>query len=161
MSNKFNSFSSILVAALMLSLAIVLINRLATVPASADAGAASFIIQLQDDPAAVYKAKTEKSGGTVSAAQLQAYRDGLRAKQDAFLNDLKARGVSYSIDGVDVPDFTGALAGHVDFRYTLVLNAIALNIQPSVVDTIKGMPQVKSVSGTRALRIQLERALTT
>src|ERR1044071_2315442 len=103
MSNKFYSFRSILVAALMLSLAIVLLNRLATVPASADAGAASFIIQLRDDPAAVYKAKTEKSGGTVSAAQLQSYRDGLRAKQDAFLADLKARGVSYSIEGVDPP----------------------------------------------------------
>jgi subtilisin family serine protease len=159
MFSKFYSFRSILAATLLLTLAVFLINRLGTISASADAGAASFIIQLQDDPAAVYKARTEKSGGTVSAAQLQTYRDGLRAKQDAFLTDLKARGVSYSVDGVDVPDFTGALAGHVDYRYTLVLNAIALNIQPSAVNIIKGMPQVKSVSGTRALRLQLEKSV--
>ncbi len=159
MFSKFFSVRSVLAAITLLAVGIFLFNRLAIVPASADAGAASFIIQLRDDPGAVYKAKTEKSGGTVSAAQLQAYRDGLRAKQDQFLVDLKARGVSFSVDGVDVPDFTGALAGHVDYRYTLVLNGIALNIKPSAIETIKSMPQVKSVEATRALRIQLEKSV--
>ena len=159
MFSKFSTARAILAVLFLLTFAFVIVNRLATIPASADAGTGSFIIQLRDDPAAVYKAKTEKAGGSVSAEQLQNYRNGLRAKQDQFLNELRNRGISFSVDGVDVPDFTGALAGHVDYRYTLVLNAVALNIQPAVVGQIKSMPEVKSVEGTRALRIQLEKSV--
>jgi hypothetical protein len=73
--------SMLIVLASLLAIAAFL-SRSLTVPVSADGGATSVIVQLRDDPAAVYKAKTEKAGGQVSAAQLQAYRDGLRVKQD-------------------------------------------------------------------------------
>ncbi len=136
-----------------------LLNRAATIPASADGGAASVIVELRDDPAAVYKARTEKSGGKVTPEQLQAYRDQLRVNQDQFLNELKSRGISYEIDGVDVPDFNGKVAGHADFRYTLVYNGVTLLVPPAAVDTIKAMPQVKSVQPNRALRIALEKSV--
>ena len=150
--------STLIVLAFLLAVVAVL-NQTVTAPVSADGGTTSVIVQLRDDPAAVYKAKTEKAGGQVSAAQLQAYRDGLRANQDQFLIDLKNKGVSFSVDGVDVPDFSGALAGHVDYRYTMVLNGIALNVQPAAVSVITGMPQVKSVEATRALKIDLEKSV--
>ncbi|HVQ38631.1 MAG TPA: S8 family serine peptidase, partial [Pyrinomonadaceae bacterium] len=156
---KFTKLRSNLIMLAILLAIVAVVSRMITAPASADAGTTSVIVQLSDDPAAVYKAKTEKAGGQVSAAQLQAYRDGLRAKQDQFLTDLKNNGVSFSVDGVDVPDFTGALAGHVDYRYTLVLNGIALNVQPAAVSIISGMPQVKSVEATRPLAIQLEKSV--
>ncbi len=156
---KITKLRSMLFAlACLLALAAFLIRTL-TVSVRADGGATSVIVQLRDDPAAVYKAKTEKAGGQVSAAQLQAYRDGLRVKQDQFLSDLKTKGISFSVEGVDVPDFSGVLAGHVDYRYTLVLNGIALNVQPAAVNIISSMPEVKSVEATRPLRIQLEKSV--
>lgn len=156
---KITKLRSMLFALACLLAIAAFLSRTLTVPVSADGGATSVIVQLRDDPAAVYKAKTEKAGGQVSAAQLQAYRDGLRVKQDQFLSDLKTKGVSFSVDGVDVPDFSGALAGHVDYRYTLVLNGIALNVRPAAVNIISSMPQVKSVEATRPLRIQLEKSV--
>ena len=85
---------SILTLLVFLLASFVLLNRTATVPVSADAGTTSLIVELRDDPAAVYKAKAQKAGIAVSDDQLQAYRDQLRASQDRFLADLSARGVS-------------------------------------------------------------------
>src|SRR5438105_8702532 len=44
----------------------------------------SVIIQLKDDPAAVWKAKQQKAGQSVSDAQLAAYRNNLKTRQDQF-----------------------------------------------------------------------------
>src|SRR4029078_837385 len=114
----------------------------------------SVIIQFTQDPAAVYKAKTESAGGSISATQLQSYRNQLKTSQDQFLVDLRNRGIDFTIDGIDVPSFAGGIAGHVDFRYTLVLNGIALKVSPSAISTLRNLPQVKSVNPTRALRLQ-------
>src|SRR5436190_5743044 len=127
--------------------------------ASAELLSSSVIVQFKQDPAAVYKAKTESTGGTVSTEQLQAYRNQLRTNQDEFLNTLRARGVEFTVDGVDVPNFTGDIAGHVDFRYTLVLNGIALKVAPASIATLKSMTEVKAVNATRALRLQLEKSV--
>jgi subtilisin family serine protease len=140
-------------------LAIVAVLTRTTVSVNADAAPVSVIVQLRDDPAAVYKAKSEKSGHAVSADQLQAYRNQLRGSQDQLLTDLKARGVSFTLDGVDVPDFTGATAGHVDFRYTLVLNGVVLKTSPSALSIISSMPQVKSVELNREFHINLEKSV--
>src|SRR5678816_2475636 len=148
----------LLLAASLFAIAFLVNNRITT-SASADLQTASVIVQFKQDPAAVYKAKTEGAGGTVSQDQLQAYRDQLRGNQDQFLNDLRAQGVNFTVDGVDVPNFIGGIAGHVDFRYTLVMNGIALKLSPSVIDTLKAMPQVKSVNATRTLRLQLEKSV--
>jgi subtilisin family serine protease len=137
--------------------ALLINNQITT--ARADALNSSVIVQLTSDPAAVYKAKTESAGGAVSPDQLQVYRNQLKANQDQFLNDLRARGIAFAVDGVDVPNFAGDIAGHVDFHYTLVLNGIALKVAPSVIDTLKSMPQVKSVNATRALRLHLEKSV--
>jgi len=148
----------LLLAVSLFAIALLVNNRITT-SASADLQTASVIVQFKQDPAAVYKAKTETAGGTVSQDQLQTYRDQLRGSQDQFLNDLRAQGVNFTVDGVDVPNFIGGIAGHVDFRYTLVLNGIALKLSPSVIATLKAMPQVKSVNATRTLRLQLEKSV--
>lgn len=159
MLNKLISIRSLLLLSALFLATTLLLNRAGCVPASADGGAASVIVELRDDPAAVYKARTEKSGAKVTPDELQAYRDRLRASQDQFLSELKSRGISYEIDGVDVPDFNGAIAGHADFRYTLVYNGITLLVPPAAIETIKAMPQVKSVQPNRALRIALEKSV--
>ena len=153
---RFHYFTLLFISLFAIAL---LINNRITTSVSADLQTSSVIVQLKQDPAAVYKAKTEAAGGSVSQAQLQAYRDQLRNSQDQFLSNLQARGVNFTIDGVDVPNFTGGIAGHVDFRYTLVMNGVALKLSPSVIETLKSMPEVKTVNATRALRLQLEKSV--
>src|ERR1051325_776276 len=105
----------------------------------------SVIVVLKDDAGAVYKAKSAKAGKQVSDAELQSYRASLASKQNDFLAALKAQGVDYQLDGVDVKDFSGANAGHVDFRFTLVLNGLTLKVPGSAINVIHAMPPVKSV----------------
>jgi hypothetical protein len=52
---------------------------------------------LKDEPAAVYKARTEKPAAQVSQDQLKAYRDSLVAKQADFLKALAAKGIGASV----------------------------------------------------------------
>src|SRR3954469_15647184 len=120
-SDKF-SYRSLLTVLVLVVATLFLLNMTATVPVSADGPGTSVIVEFKDDPAAVYKAKTEKSGAQVSADQLQTYRDQLRVKQDQFLSEFRDRGISYLLDGVAIPSFNGVKAGHADFRFTLVFN---------------------------------------
>jgi len=48
------------------------------------------IVELRDDPGAVYVAKAKQSGAAVSADQLQTYRTSLTAPQNQFWLRLKA-----------------------------------------------------------------------
>lgn len=114
---------------------------------------------MRDDPGAVYKARTEKSGGSVSQEQLQSYRNNLRAKQDEFLNALTANGVGYSVMSRDVKNYDGTLAATVQLRYTLVYNGIAMKVSPSAIAAIKSMPQVKNVHADYRLYPQLNRSV--
>jgi subtilisin family serine protease len=159
MHGKFIKLRSILILLVTLLAIVILLNRTATVPVSADSGTTSLIVELSGDPAAVYKAKVQKAGGSVSDDHLQAYRDQLRATQDQFLNDLKSRGVSFQVDGVDVKGFDGVSMGRVEYRNTLVLNAITLSIPKSAVSLIKTMPQVKRVEPNRVQKLLLEKSV--
>ena len=85
------------------------------------------IVELRDDPGAVYKARTERSGGSVSDEQLQAYRNQLRVKQDEFLSALSSSGVSATAIHA-TPRIQRSVAANVPLRYTLVLNGIALSV---------------------------------
>src|SRR5688500_14363259 len=104
--------------------------------------AKSVIVQLKDEPAAVWKARQQKAGNAVSDEQLQAYRNSITAKQNDFLNALQARGVSYEIDGVDIKDFSGATQMRADYRFNLVLNGITLKVPAAAISVIELMPQV-------------------
>src|SRR5256714_743558 len=119
----------------------------------------SVIVELRDEPAAVYKTRTEKSGGTVSQEQLKAYRDGLAAKQADFLKALSANGVSASIVSRIVNDYAGSLAATVHLQYSLVLNGMALTVDQSSIAAIRNMPQVKSVHSDEKLTTNLNNSV--
>ena len=119
----------------------------------------SVIVQLKDDPAAVWKAKQVKAGNQVSDQQLQAYRNSLTAKQNEFLADLQARNISYEIDGVDIKDFAGATQMRADYRFNLVLNGVTLKVPAAAINVIKAMPQVKSVKPNDNLQINLNKSV--
>jgi subtilisin family serine protease len=117
------------------------------------------IVQLRDDPGAVYQAKTAKAGGSVSDDQLQAYRNQISAKQDQFLNTLSSSGVSYTVVSRDVKNFDGNLAATVPLRYTLVYDGLALNVPYSAIDALRAMPNVKSVHPDATLRTELNHSV--
>src|SRR5712671_1953863 len=127
--------------------------------AAVDTSTTSVIVELKDDSAAVYKAKTEKAGGSVSSDQLQAYRDGLRASQDQFLSALKNQGVNFSLDSVDIKGFDGNTAATVQYRYTLVLNAVGLTVPQSALSTIKSMSEVKKIDANRYYHVDLSKSV--
>jgi minor extracellular serine protease Vpr len=127
--------------------------------ASINTGTQSVIVQLNGDPGAVYRAKIQKSGGTVTDQQLQAYRDQLKASQDQFLSDLKSRGVNFTIDSVDIKGFDGATAATVQYRYTMVLNGVGLSVPKASLSILKSMPQVKNVSPNTEYHVALSKSV--
>ena len=151
--------SRVTLALLMIAALTLAIYKAGSTNASATAGTQSVIVQLRDDPAAVYRAKTQKAGGSVSDEQLQAYRDGLRATQDQFMAALKNQGVSFSLDSVDVKGFDGNTAATVQYRYTMVLNGVALTLPNSAISIVASMPQVKSVEPNRTFHVDLSKSV--
>src|SRR5829696_1969845 len=117
--------------------------------------ARSVIVEFKADPGAVWKAKLEKAGQKVSDEQLQQYRASLTVQQNSFLDELKSRGVSFAVEGVDLKDFAGNVAGRADYRFNLVLNGITLNVPGAAIKTIEAMPQVKRVVNNAVLKLDL------
>ncbi|HEX8720159.1 MAG TPA: S8 family serine peptidase [Pyrinomonadaceae bacterium] len=117
--------------------------------------ARSVIVEFKADPGAVWKAKQEKAGRRVSDEQLRQYRASVNAQQNQFLEELKSRGVSYTVEGVDLKDFAGNVAGRADYRFNLVLNGITLNVPGAAIREIEAMPQVKRVVNNAVLRLDL------
>ena len=102
-------------------------------------GMTSVIVELRDDPGAVYAAKASQQGNAISDDQMQAYRKGLAAAQDKFLADLKASGQAFQLQSVTVGNVK------IDMRYTLVYDGMALTVPSSAIPAIKAMAQVKDV----------------
>ncbi len=145
MFDKFTKLRSVLTALMFLVVAVVLLNQTATNPATATDGVTSVIVELKDEPGAVYKARAERAGQPVSDQALQAYRDQLRGKQDQFLSALSSRGVSATAMSRNVKNPDGSSAATVQLRYTLVLNGVAMKVPRSSISAIESMPEVKKV----------------
>src|SRR5919202_6860985 len=102
MFDKFIKVRSVLTVLIFLAAAAFLLNRSLTIPASADGGTVPVIVELRDEPAAVYKARIQRSGGSVTDEQLQAYRAQLGAQQEEFLKALSANGLSFTVVSRDI-----------------------------------------------------------
>lgn len=136
-----------------------MLNMFATKRAAASVDT-SVIVELRDDSAAVYQAKAKKSGSNVSQEALQSYRAGLAAKQDQFLAALAASGITASVMTRDVKNLDGSLAATVPLRYTLVYNGLALKVSSASLDTIRSMPEVKSVQPNTLLQTTLHKSVS-
>jgi len=127
--------------------------------AEASGIARSVIVEFKAEPGAVWKARLEQAGQTVSAEQLQAYRESLTAQQNQFLAELSSRGISHALDGVDLKDFAGNAAGRADYRFNLVMNGVTLKAPASAIKLIEAMPQVKRVVNNTTLRLTLNNSV--
>ena len=116
-----------------------------------NSGTVSVIVELRDDPGAVYAAKAKQQGSNPSAEQIRAYRDSLTVLQNQFLDALKSNAVNFQLQSVNVKAPDGSVAGNVPLRYTLVYNGLTLNVPASAVPAIRNMPQVKQVHANTLL----------
>ena len=105
----------------------------------------SIIVELKDDPAAVYAAKAKKNGALLSNDQIQAYRNNLAATQNQFLNTLQSSGITFQLQTSAVKDASGQIAGNVPLRYSLVYNGLTLTVPEAAVPTIANMSGVKQI----------------
>src|SRR5918997_808923 len=96
---------------------------------------------------------------SASALWLGAARASLSAKQDAFLNTLRASGVSFEAETISVPDFNGQTAATVPFRFTLVYNGVTLKVPAAAVSQIEALPAVKDVHFNGVKRVALDHSV--
>ncbi len=159
MLKKLSNFRLALMLFLLIAGLVFALRNTGASHASSNTGTTSVIVELKGDPAAVYKAKIQRAGGNISNEQLQSYRNQLSVSQDQLLNDLKQRGVQFQVDSVDINNFDGNLAGKVEYRYTLVLNAITLTVPRAAIPTIESLPQVKKVHQNGYLHVALNKSV--
>ncbi len=159
MFKNFSNFRLAMTLFLLIAGIIFALHHTSATSASSSAGTTSVIVELRGDPGAVYKARIQRAGGSVSNEQLQSYRNQLSVGQDQLLNDLKQRGVQFQVDSVDVNNFDGSLAGKVEYRYTLVLNAVTLTVPRAAIPTIESLPQVKKVHQNGYLHVALQKSV--
>ena len=150
---------SVLTVLIFLVAVAVLFSQMATNPATATDSGTSVIVELKDEPGAVYKARSERAGQPISDAALQSYRAQLSAKQDQFLSALSSSGVSATVMSRNVKNPNGSIAATVPLRYTLVLNGVALSVPRSSIATIESMPQVKKVHLNEVLQPVLNKSV--
>ena len=125
--------------------ALILVTLFATV-----ANAASVIVELSGEPAAMAAARAKKDGHPWSAAQVENYRSRLAGSQAKFLDALRAQNIPFTIGGVSVNNV------RIDFAYTLVFNGINLEVADAAIPLIQAMPQVKKVHANDMLHTSLD-----
>jgi len=113
----------------------------------------SVIVELRDDPGAVYAAKLRNQGAAVSNDQIQTYEQSLQTTQDRFLTQLAAAGTLAQVQSVTVSNVT------IQIRYAHVYNGISLSVPSSSLATIKAMPQVKAVHANTRLYTTLDKSV--
>ncbi len=123
------------------------------------ADSVTVIVELKNEPAAVYAARARKAGRSVSTEELQSYRAQLASQQDRFLAALASRGVNAQLASRGVKNYDGSLAANVGLRYTLVYNGLALKVPAAAVPALKAMPEVKGVRPDSLLYTQLDHSV--
>jgi len=139
---------------LALVFALAALFALAPAPtASADSALKGIIVELEGEPAAVAKALAEESGRPFD---VQTYRQQVVAEQNDFLNRLGAAGVRFTVAGVDAPNGPNGEVSRIDFRYSYVLNGVALVVPADAVPAVRAMSGVKAVHNDDKLELHLD-----
>ncbi|HEX8138021.1 MAG TPA: S8 family serine peptidase [Pyrinomonadaceae bacterium] len=160
MLSKISRFRLILMLLIVAGCAVALLRSgPTTATATSSAQVVPVIVEFRDDPAAVYKARVERSGGQVTTEALEQYRKQLSAAQADFLKQLAAQGIQFAVKGHDIKNFDGTQAAHVELRYTLVYNGMTLSVPSSAIPSISAMPQVKRVHPDAQLRTMLNKSV--
>ena len=123
------------------------------------AATTSIIVELEGDPAAVYKAKQEQQGLTVTTTQLANYRQSLTAAQSVFLQRAAAAGITGTVATTKVYNHLGNVAATIERRYTLVYNGLALTVPVEQVSLVGDVAGVRNVHHDRMLRAHMDKSV--
>ena len=77
---------------------------------------ATVIVEMEADAGAVYKARIERGGGSVTQAQLESYRAQLATQQNVVLARIQQAGISYQIARASIRTPQGTTAATIDHR---------------------------------------------
>src|SRR5215207_4142807 len=122
----------------------------------ADAAAGGVIVELASDPVAVARFRAEAAGQLFDA---EGYRSRLVAEQNDFLARLGAKGVVFTVAGVNAPNGPNGEVSNIPFRFNYVYNGVALNVPEAAIPVIEAMPGVKSVHKDEPVAPHLDRAV--
>ena len=122
------------------------------------AAAPHSVVVLQDPPAAHRIAEARAAGTPLDVVAIEAYRAILRDRQEDFLDDLRARGIAFVPVQLPIAGPDGSLLP-VPLRFTLIHNAVVLDLQAGARAAVERMPQVRSVHADRWYEIRLDRSV--
>jgi subtilisin family serine protease len=142
----------------LLATAITLALAAAASPLDA-ATTTTVIVEFEGDPAAVHLARKQQGGGSLSDSQLQTYRSNLTSAQNEVLQRIASSGIDAQLKRQAIRNPLGVTAATVDFRYTLVLNGVALEVPVSQVHRLRQVPGVKKVHRPEFFTTQLENSV--
>ncbi len=111
------------------------------------------IVELQREPVIVAKTAAEARGQSFDPTE---YRQQIIADQNAFLNQLSAAGIDFTVAGVDAPNGPNGEVANIQFRYNYVFNGLTLMVPSAAIDTIKQMSMVKSVHKDEPITMHLD-----
>ena len=111
---------------------------------TAIAGTPRWIVEFDEPPAAHWLAGQGLTVYDADEAALQTHRQHLSELQDAFLQALDESGIPAFLAGQSIVDDEGN-EQRVDFRYTLVYNGLALEMEPQWVPEVRAMEGVADV----------------
>ena len=122
----------------------------------ADAAPGGVIVELTSDPVAVAKFRAEAAGQLFDT---EGYRRQIVAEQNDFLARLGAKGVVFTVTGVNAPNGPAGEVSNIPFRFNYVYNGIALTVPEAAIPVIRAMPGVKSVHKDEPVAPHLDRAV--
>ena len=128
------------------------------IPATASTAVTQVIVELDGEPGAVWKARRERQGQTVSESSLSGYRSQLRTAQNTLLSRIAASGVPATLGRISVPGPAGAPVS-IEKRFTLVYNGMSLDVPVADVASLATVPGVKAVHRVRVLSTALDRSV--
>jgi subtilisin family serine protease len=106
------------------------------------------IVELSDPPAGVARARAVAAN---AAFDLATYEAALRAKQDAFLAELAARGVAATVSTLTATAADGKTST-VALRWTFAYHGLAIEAPAGAAATIAAMPGVRHVAPDAAVQ---------
>ena len=122
----------------------------------ASAAVSPYIVELSADPVVVAKFRAEAAG---QPFDVEAYRQQVVAQQNDFLSRLAAKGVVFSVVGVDAPNGPAGEVSKIQFRFNYVYNGVTIAVPDAAVPVIKAMSGVKSVHRDEGVQTYLDHAV--
>jgi len=118
-------------------------------------GRQSIIVELADLPPTVVAA--DQARKLRKSFDQAAHEQAIRSGQDAFLAKLRDKGIDFTV--TETPLFLSGVKSGVPNRFSHLINAVGLDVSSSAVDVIKAMPEVRHVTVSEPMHLNLDNSV--